>query len=110
MDTGPGSALLLAKRESPLTFVAPGDAQATGNRSLAQHLHSLDGPVNRKWRVALWPDLAQRANDTIHVGMMGALIPRARALRKTRVVANRIERRLQQSILPRLRILRHEEY
>ena len=41
--------------------------------------------------------------------MIDALVPGARALRELRIVAHGVDRRLQNPMLPRLRILRHEE-
>ena len=46
MDAGSGSALLLAESETPLYLVAPCNPQATGYRSIAQHLHCLDRPAD----------------------------------------------------------------
>src|ERR1700739_4419287 len=96
-----GSALLLAQCDTQLAIFVPGNTQATGERTLAQHLHGLDRPVNRKRRMPLRPDLLKRAHDSVRVGVVSALIPGARSLRKIRIVADRIQRRLQKAMLPR---------
>jgi hypothetical protein len=42
--------------------------------------------------------------------MIDALVPVARALRKLGIVAHRVDGRLQNAVLPRLGVLRHEEH
>src|ERR1700733_15041765 len=55
------------------------------------------------------PKLTHRTNHTVMIGVEDALIPEARSLRKLWIIANGIERRLKNAMLPRLRILRHKE-
>src|SRR5579875_2738964 len=103
-----GSGPLFAQRVFVLVGIAPGHAQAAGERAAAHHADDAHAVVHVPGRAAARPKLAQGARHSVSVGMKYAVIPGPRSLREIRVIANGVQRGLEHAMLPRFGILRHE--
>src|SRR5882757_8639596 len=92
-----------------LAALVPRQPQAAGDGSRSHQTDSTQHHLQIARTVAVLPERGQGADDAVCIRVVDALIPAARALGEIRVVADRVERRLQDAVLPGLRVLRHEE-
>src|ERR1035441_7306069 len=102
--------LALRERGAHGAGLVPGQAQAARNRTSAHHPHAGDQRVQIDRRASAHPELGQRPHLAFRVWMEDALVPALRTIGELGIVADRGQRRVQNAVLPRLGILRHEQH
>src|SRR6202034_3093604 len=102
--------LAFAKGEVQLPRFVPGQPQTAAERRAAHHADELNAQAQHQRRMAGGPQRAHRLRDALRIGMIHTLIPTAGSLWKVGVVAHRVQRGLHETVLPWLRVLRHEEH